>query len=354
MTNLTHNSERPGPALERLLDYSLSDELIAQTPIEPRDAARLLTVNRRHGSLADRRFNELPNVLQPGDLVIMNDTRVMPARIQARRASGGRVELLLLRPETGRQWRALARPARRLRTGEWLSVLDVGGTSTAQRIRVTDRDGDEMIVEADDLAALALAHGQIPLPPYIRDPLQDSERYQTVFARDERSAAAPTAGLHFTTKLLEQLSERNIQVRYITLHIGLGTFQSVRGNVYDHQMHAEYFVVPSATAAAIRTAKHANERIVAIGTTVTRTLETVASQLEDSEQELTGWSDLYIRPPYDFNVVDALVTNFHLPRTTLLLLVAAFTGVDLTLSAYEHAIQERYRFYSFGDAMLIV
>lgn len=355
MTNQPPEQPADEAALTQLLHYALSEELIAQQPVEPRDASRLLVVDRSTGTLADRRFRELTDYLHSGDLLVLNDTRVMNARLRLRRASGGQVELLLLRPEAAGIWRALARPARRLRAGEALSVLKHDGAESDQRVIVRGRDDEEVLVEHRDFERLAADYGDVPLPPYIRAGVEDPERYQTVVAKREGSAAAPTAGLHFTPELLASLQSKNVRVEFITLHIGLGTFQPIKSNdPYAHQIHEEYFHVPSATTDALRRARENGTRVVGVGTTVVRTLETIATELDSQRRELSGWSKLYIHPPYDPRVVDAVVTNFHLPRTTLLMLVAGFTGVDLTLRAYRHAIAQRYRFYSFGDAMLIV
>lgn len=340
--------------MRRLLEYRLPPELIAQSPIEPRDAARLLVVQRGTSMLSDRSFQELPQLLKPGDLLVLNDTRVMNARLTVRRASGGSVELLLLRPDEGGQWRALARPARRLREGELLTVLDSFRQDTPFAIQFMRREDDEVLLAGGDLAEVARLHGATPLPPYIREQVDDPERYQTVIARAEGSAAAPTAGLHFTTDLLESIRSQGIPIRHITLHIGQDTFQPIKTKVSDHRMHNEFYAVPSETTQAILDTKAANGRVIAVGTTVTRTLESIAMQPNHNVRDLTGWSGLFIRPGFSFRVVDGLITNFHLPNTTLLLLVAAFTGVDLTARAYAHAIAARYRFYSFGDAMLIV
>lgn len=354
MTNQAPDADVADDRMRRLLEYRLPPELIAQSPIEPRDAARLLIAQRATRLLSDRSFRELPQLLQPGDLLVLNDTRVMNARLTVRRASGGAVELLLLRPGEGGQWRALARPARRLREGEWLTVLDSLRQDTPFTIQFMRREDDEVLLAGGDLAQVARLHGATPLPPYIRAQVEDPERYQTVVARSEGSAAAPTAGLHFTIDLLEALRKQEVRVQFITLHVGLDTFQPIKTKVSEHCMHSEFYAVPAETTQAIRDTKAANGRVIAVGTTVTRTLESIAMQLDRDTRELTGWSELFIRPGFTFRVVDGLITNFHVPHTTLLLLVAAFTGVDLTARAYAHAIAARYRFYSFGDAMLIV
>ena len=348
---------RPEPIPVERYDYELPVELIAQEPAEPRDAARLLVVSRTDGSLADRVFSELPDLLQPGDLIVVNDTRVMPARLIARRSSGGRVELLLLERLGGGNWRSLARPARRLRVGESLALSGHDDTPTSDHVTVVERDEESVIVAFDDETAIQ-RHGRVPLPPYIRDSHADPERYQTVYSRAMGSAAAPTAGLHFTQAVIDACESRGIEFARVTLHVGLDTFQPIKtADAREHQIHSEWYQVSVETLNQIRDAKLAGRRIVAIGTTSVRTLESIAEQVHSGDrfsEPLAGATRLYITPGYAFKIVDAMLTNFHLPRTTLLLLVSAFAGEGLIRSAYRHAIEERYRFYSFGDAMLIV
>jgi S-adenosylmethionine:tRNA ribosyltransferase-isomerase len=330
------------------LDYHLPEELIAQTPVEPRDAARLLLVDRQTETLQDRRFFELPEILRPDDLLVLNDTRVRPARMLTRRETGGLVELLLLARGTGGSWTALAKPARRLRPGEHLRVVDAGGVETDHVVRFIERQGGQVKVEVDD--ASIDEYGRVPLPPYIRSTLSEPDRYQTVYAAESGSSAAPTAGLHFTDELLERLAARNIHHAFVTLHIGLDTFRPITAeNAIEHEIHSEWYQVPAATREAIQQARSRGGRVVGVGTTVVRTLEMLAASDDES-----GWADLFIYPPYDFKLVDVMITNFHLPRTTLLLMVAAMMGEDLVWRAYQHAIDQRYRFYSFGDAMIIV
>jgi S-adenosylmethionine:tRNA ribosyltransferase-isomerase len=334
------------------LDYQLPVELIAQVPAEPRDSARLLVVERTTGTIADRRFKDLPDLLVPGDLLVLNDTRVIPARLQARRASGGRMELLLTERIGDRRWRALIRPLGRLRPGEILSV-DSAEPGGGESIVFIEREEDSGIVELSD-ERVVQELGEVPLPPYIHEKLRDPERYQTVYAKWEGSAAAPTAGLHFTTDLLDACRERGVEIASTTLHVGVDTFRPIiERRLDDHRMHSEWFSVPEATVRALRRTKLRRGRVVAVGTTVVRVLETIgACPAEPTDVE--GRTSLFIRPPFDFKVVDALISNFHLPRTTLLLMVGAFAGSSLLATAYEHAIEDRYRFYSFGDAMLIV
>lgn len=337
-------------------DYELPPELIAQRPIEPRDAARLMVVDRATGEIHHRRFRDLPDLLAPGDLLVVNDTRVLPARLHGRRPTGGQVELLLLRRLDDGCWEAMGRPARRLRPGTVVYLRDRAGHQLDSPAEIVARRGEGLLavrlpagVEArlDDF-------GEMPLPPYIHERLDDPERYQTIFAAEPGSAAAPTAGLHFTPRVVAALDERGIRRATVTLHVGLGTFLPVKvEDARQHPMHREWYHVPAATLAAIREARASDRRVVAVGTTSCRTLESIADRL-DAEGDLTGWTDLFILPGYGFQVVDALVTNFHLPRSTLLLLVSALAGSELILRAYNEAVREGYRFFSFGDAMLIL
>lgn len=347
-------SDRPIPI--DWFDYDLPSDLIAQHPIEPRDAARLLVVDRASDSLSDRTFRDLPDLLNPGDLIVVNDTRVLPARLFARRPTGGQVELLLLHRNADGAWQALGRPARRMRAGERLALLDSSGEATDDRVEVVGRDGEQVLVRFDDDRAIE-RDGRVPLPPYIHEHLDDPERYQTVYAREAGSSAAPTAGMHFTPEVIASCEARGVQLASITLHVGLGTFQPIKtADARDHQMHAEVYSVSPEAVEAIRSTRAAGGRVLAVGTTSVRTLETVAGSVLASEpaEPLAGATRLYITPGRPFALVDLMLTNFHLPRTTLLLLVAAFAGDDLMRRAYAHAIAERYRFYSFGDAMLIV
>jgi S-adenosylmethionine:tRNA ribosyltransferase-isomerase len=339
-----------GPERLRLadFDYALPADRIAQTPAEPRDSARLLVLDRAGEGGDDRTVSDLPDLLRPGDCLVVNDTRVLPARLSGRRPTGGRVELLLLRKRKDGAWEALARPARRLGVGATI-VLDGGS-----RAWVVD-EGEEglRVVQFEDEAA-ALAAGQTPLPPYITTPLADPERYQTLFARERGSAAAPTAGLHFTPRLVERLGERGIGIQTITLHIGLDTFRPVtEDDPRQHRLHSEWYRVTAETADALNATRRAGGRVVAVGTTSVRTLETVVDEAGIIHPGV-GETRLYILPGFHFRAVDALMTNFHLPRSTLLMLVAAFAGRERVLAAYHHAVEAGYRFYSFGDAMLIL
>lgn len=348
-------------------DYELPPGQIAQTPLADRAAARLLVLRRSDGALLHRTVRDLPELLCPGDLLVVNDTRVLPARLHARRGSGGHVELLLLHPASpgggpSREWVALARPARRLRPGDQLTPFcpdgEPGAGTRAEPIAVRAALGEgrvavELPVSGPAVASFLQRWGQVPLPPYIHEALPDPERYQTVYARAAGSAAAPTAGLHFTPELLAALQARGVARTAVTLHVGLGTFRPVTAeDPRAHAMHAEWYEVTPETAEAVRAARGRGGRVVAIGTTAVRTLETAAGP--EGVRAGSGWTDLYILPGWRFRAVDALLTNFHLPRSTLLMLVSAFAGRDAVLGAYRHAVAAGFRFFSFGDAMLIL
>nr|HID12991.1 tRNA preQ1(34) S-adenosylmethionine ribosyltransferase-isomerase QueA [Anaerolineae bacterium] len=337
-------------------DYELPPELIAQTPIEPRDASRLMVVDRRTGEIIHRHFYDLPEFLRPGDLLVHNESRVIPARLFARKPTGGKVEILLLRQRADDTWETLTR-GRRIQAGLRLTLLDgPGGQPTGAEAEVVEEGERGMRVLAFDRPVLPLAEqvGVTPLPPYIHTPLKNAERYQTVYAHVPGSVAAPTAGLHFTPELLDRLREMGVWSTFVTLHIGLDTFRPVsEERVEDHRMHTEYCSLTPEVAEQVNQTKLEGHRVVAVGTTSVRVLETAASKAQ-IVQPFEGATDLFIYPAYEFRVVDALITNFHLPRSTLLMLVAAFAGKELLDRAYAEAIQERYRFYSFGDAMLVL
>jgi len=330
--------------------FDLPDELIAQEPVEPRDHSRLMVVNRRTQQVSHRRFFELPELLPPGCLTVLNDTKVFPARLEAERESGGKVEIFLLHPLDDRRWEVLLRPARRCGTGSQLRVSDSVTAVIDERIPLSGKAVVRFQVKGDFWECLEQV-GHVPLPPYIRRPdgRTDRQRYQTVFARHKGSVAAPTAGLHFTPALLERIPHCAI-----TLHVGYGTFQPVRvQEVEAHRMEAEFCRIPSEIADRLNRHRQQGGRIAAVGTTTVRALES-ACDAEGRLQPFEGWTELYIYPGYRFRFVDCLITNFHLPGSTLLLLAAAFAGKDLILEAYRTAVREGYRFYSYGDAMLIL
>ena len=351
-------------------DYQLPPELIAQTPIEPRDASRLMVVNRHTGEIAHRRFYDLPDYLEPGDLMVHNESRVIPARLFARKPTGGQIEILLLRQRAPNTWHALVK-GKRVRVGLRLALLDgpAGEPIGAQAEVVEEGERGERVL-AFDQPALTLAEraGVTPLPPYIHTPLQDAERYQTVYARVPGSAASSTAGLHFTPELLLQLREMGVRSTFVTLHIGLDTFRPVgEEQIEEHAMHTEYCSLTPEVAKQVNQTRLEGHHVVAVGTTSVRTLETAALAAVGADGEscdascpwrqvaaFEGDTDLFIYPGFRFRAVDRLITNFHLPRSTLLMLVAAFAGKELLDRAYAEAIAERYRFYSFGDVMLIL
>jgi len=334
-------------------DYDLPEELIAQNPAEPRDASRLLVVPREGGELGHRRFSDLPTLLCPGDLLVLNDTRVWHARLLGAKPSGARVELLLLRPLDAEEtlWEALVRPGRRLNPGA--EVIIPGGRGVVGERRGEGLREVRFELTSGTVREVLAAEGRVPLPPYIRSTEAPPGRYQTVYARQEGSAAAPTAGLHFTEGLLERLEERGVEISFVTLHVGLGTFRPVESDdVRRHVMHEERCFLPEGTADAVARARARGGRVVAVGTTVVRTLETFASD-DGTLRPGTADTGLFITPGFRFRAVDALVTNFHLPRSTLLMLVSAFAGYDRVMGAYRKAVEDRYRFFSFGDAMFI-
>jgi len=341
-------------------DYSLPQELIAQVPIDRRDESRLLVLDRSTGQREHRRFRDVREYLRPGDALVVNDTRVIPARMHGTRATGGKIEVLLLKDLGGDNWECLVKPGHKVRTGDVFTIPDVksgkreialrgkveGRTAYGGRIIHWDYDGRwEDVLERV---------GHVPLPPYIKAPLSDPERYQTVYARIPGSAAAPTAGLHFTPELLEEIKKMGVLVEAVTLNVGLGTFRPVKEEtVESHVMHEEYFEISDKTAKVLSDVRKSGGRLFAVGTTVVRSLE--SSSTDDGRVlPFRGETRLFIYPPYRFKVIDRMITNFHLPKSTLLMLVAAFAGKENILKAYEEAVAMRYRFFSFGDAMLIL
>ena len=335
-------------------DFDLPEELIAQTPLEKRDASRLLVVDKETGAFSDQHFDQIIDQLQPGDALVMNNTRVLPARLYGiKPETGGHVELLLLKNVQGDDWEVLAKPAKRLRVGAQISFGD--GRLTATVVEELDHGGRIVRFGYEGIFLEVLESlGEMPLPPYIHEKLADRERYQTVYAKENGSAAAPTAGLHFTEELLEQIAAKGVKLVYLTLHVGLGTFRPVSvDSLDDHEMHSEFYSLSEEAAQTLRQVKAKGGRVIAVGTTSIRTLETIGSKFQGQIQADSGWTNIFIKPGYEWKVVDAFSTNFHLPKSTLVMLVSAFAGRSLTLEAYEHAIAERYRFFSFGDAMFI-
>ena len=335
-------------------DFDLPEELIAQTPLEKRDASRLLVVDKETGAFSDQHFDQIIDQLQPGDALVMNNTRVLPARLYGiKPETGGHVELLLLKNTQGDDWEVLAKPAKRLRVGSHISFGD--GRLTATVVEELEHGGRIVRFAYEGIFLEVLESlGEMPLPPYIHEKLADRERYQTVYAKENGSAAAPTAGLHFTEELLEQIAAKGVKLVYLTLHVGLGTFRPVSvDSLDDHEMHSEFYSLSEEAAQTLRQVKANGGRVIAVGTTSIRTLETIGSKFQGQIQADSGWTNIFIKPGYDWKVVDAFSTNFHLPKSTLVMLVSAFAGRSLTLEAYEHAIAEHYRFFSFGDAMFI-
>jgi len=338
-------------------DYDLPSGMIAQHPAEPRDACRLLVLDRTSGQIDHRRFGDLLEYLHPGDVLVLNETRVLPARLHgAKDETGGSVELLLLRERYEGAWECLVKPGRRLKPGARIVfaegrlvglIVDVLEESGARLVQFTVREGTVL----DAIRAI----GEVPLPPYITEPLDDPEQYQTVFATDEHSVAAPTAGLHFTEQLLDAVQRSGVHVAKVELDVGLDTFRPVaEDDPEQHPIHTEHFRVPEWTAAAVNAARERGDRVIAVGTTTVRALESAYNEQTRMVEAAEGMTDLYILPGFSFGAIDALVTNFHMPRSTLLMLVSAFAGRDLIMRAYETARAEHYRFLSFGDAMLIV
>ncbi len=332
--------------------FDLPEELIAQTPLERRDSSRLLLLDKKTGEIAHRRFYDLPEYLKPGDCMVLNDTRVLPARLLGTRESGGSVELVLLRDLGDRRWECLSRPGRKTKPGTKLCFGD--GALTAEVEAVAEGGNRIVRFEYEGIFLEVLEKlGKMPLPPYIREELKDAERYQTVYSRELGSAAAPTAGLHFTPDLLAKISDMGVKICFVTLHVGLGTFRPVKEEeIEDHEMHSEYCVVPQDTARIVNETRAAGGRVIAVGTTSCRTLESFAEE-EGRLRADSGWTDIFIYPGYRFRCVDALITNFHLPESTLIMLVSALAGREKVLAAYDTAVRERYRFFSFGDAMFI-
>lgn len=335
-------------------DFELPEELIAQTPLSDRSSSRLLVVDRESGAMEDKHFYDIIDELAPGDALVMNDTRVLPARIYGEKIeTGAHLEILLLNNIEGDSWETLIKPAKRAKVGTKITFGD--GRLEAVVEKELEHGGRIIRFSYDGIFLEILESlGEMPLPPYIKERLEDPDRYQTVYAKENGSAAAPTAGLHFTPELLKKIADKGVKLVYLTLHVGLGTFRSVSvDNIADHEMHSEFYRLTEEAAAQLNDVRANGGKIVAVGTTSIRTLETIGTKFDGDIKADSGWTSIFITPGYQFKVVQAFSTNFHLPKSTLVMLVSAFAGRDLTLEAYQHAIDERYRFFSFGDAMFL-
>lgn len=333
--------------------YELPEELIAQTPLEKRDSSRLMVMDRETGQIQHRHFYDVISYLQPGDCIVMNDSRVLPARLLGHRPTGGSAELLLLRDLGDKRWECLAKPGRKLLEGQ---EVIFGNGELRATIAAVQPDGNRVVefhYEGIFLEVLERL-GKMPLPPYIKAELQDQERYQTVYSKAVGSAAAPTAGLHFTNELLERIRAKGVKTAFVTLHVGLGTFRPVKAEeVTEHHMHAELCMMQKETADILNETRRSGGRIICVGTTSCRTLESLVNS-DGTFEAKSKWTDIFIYPGYTFQAMDGLITNFHLPESTLVMLVSAFAGREKVLSAYAEAVKERYRFFSFGDAMMII
>ncbi len=333
--------------------YDLPEELIAQTPLQQRDSSRLLKLNRETGEVSHLHFYDIIDYLQPGDCLVMNDSRVLPARLLGHRPTCGAVEVLLLRDLGDKKWECLCKPGRKMQVGSQVIFGDGELTAT---VREVQEDGNRVVefhYEGIFLEVLERL-GKMPLPPYIKAELQDQERYQTVYSKAVGSAAAPTAGLHFTNELLEKIRAKGVKTAFVTLHVGLGTFRPVKAEeITDHHMHSELCMMTAETAAALNETKANGGRVICVGTTSCRTLESLVNE-DGSFEAKSKWTEIFIYPGYTFKAMDGLITNFHLPESTLVMLVSAFAGREHVLAAYEEAVRERYRFFSFGDACLIL
>lgn len=335
-------------------NFDLPEELIAQKPLENRADSRLMILDKSKQSIEDRKFPAILNELEPGDALVLNNTRVLPARLYGTKPeTGGHSEVLLLENIEGDRWEALIKPARRAKTGTLISFGD--GRLQARVVEELDHGGRIIELEYEGILLEILESlGEMPLPPYIKEKLDDPDRYQTVYAKENGSAAAPTAGLHFTPEILAEVEDRGVRLVYLTLHVGLGTFRPVSvENLEEHQMHSEFYRLDEEAAESLRQTRAEGKKIVAVGTTSIRTLETIGSKFSGEIQADSGWTDIFIKPGYDFKLVDAFLTNFHLPKSTLIMLVSAFAGREFVLEAYQHAVEEGYRFFSFGDAMFV-
>lgn len=334
-------------------DYYLPKELIAQHPSSVRDECRLMVLDKKTGEIEHKIFKDIIDYLKSGDCMVLNDTRVMPARlIGSKKDTGGKIEFLLLKRLEGDNWETLVKPGKRAKVG---TIFTFGDGSLEAEVKKIGSDGNRIIeFHYDGIFEEILDKlGEMPLPPYITEKLEDKEQYQTVYSKNEGSAAAPTAGLHFTEELLKKIQDKGIKIVFLTLHVGLGTFRPVKvDKIEEHHMHSEYYILSKESADIINETKKNGGRIISVGTTSTRTLETIAGE-DGTVREQSGWTDIYIYPGYKYKIVDALITNFHLPESTLVMLVSALSTREIILNAYEKAVKERYRFFSFGDAMFI-
>lgn len=333
--------------------YDLPEELIAQTPLEKRDTSRLMVLDRNSGKVSHKHFYDIIDYLNPGDCLVMNDSRVLPARLLGHRPTGGAVEVLLLRDLGNKKWECLCKPGRKMQVGN--EVIFGNGELRAVVTEVKE-DGNRIVEFKYEGIFLEVLErlGKMPLPPYIKEELHDQERYQTVYSREVGSAAAPTAGLHFTNELLEKIREKGVKTAFVTLHVGLGTFRPVKAeNIMEHHMHSELCMISKETAAILNETKQRGGRVICVGTTSCRTLESLVNE-DGSFEEKSKWTEIFIYPGYTFKAMDGLITNFHLPESTLVMLVSAFAGRDHVIGAYEEAVKERYRFFSFGDAMTVL
>lgn len=336
-------------------DFDLPEELIAQTPLKDRTASRLLVLNQQTNEVAHKHFTDIKDYLKKGDCLVLNDTRVLPARLYGSKVdTGAKIEVLLLHQLDGEKWEVLMKPAKKVQVGTKLTFGE--GKLEATCVELKEHGGRILEFTYDGIFYELLEElGEMPLPPYIKEQLPEQERYQTVYAKHKGSAAAPTAGLHFTDELLEEIKQTGVNVVFITLHVGLGTFRPVSAEtIEEHKMHSEFYYMSKETADILTETKENNHRIIAVGTTSTRTLETIARDHHGKLTEASGWTDIFIYPPYQFQAIDGLITNFHLPKSSLIMMVSALAGKEAILSAYAEAVKERYRFFSFGDAMLII
>lgn len=333
-------------------DFYLPEELIAQTPLEKRDTSRLLHLDKQTGEIEHKHFYDIKQYLHEGDCLVLNDSRVLPARLIGARPTGGTVELVLLKNLGDNRWECLSRPGRKTKPGQELVFGNGELTAVVEEVTLGGNRIVKFSYEGIFLEILERL-GKMPLPPYIKEELQDSERYQTVYSKELGSAAAPTAGLHFTKELLAEIADMGVKICYVTLHVGLGTFRPVKADkIEDHEMHSEFCIVPEETAETVNAVKRAGGRVIAVGTTSCRTLESFTTE-DGTLQATSGWTNIFIYPGYKFKCIDALITNFHLPESTLIMLVSALAGRENILNAYNTAVKERYRFFSFGDAMMI-